>query len=101
MAALAHITGGGIPGNLARVIPDGLAARIDTASWEVPEPFVVVEREGKVVRDEMFRTFNMGVGMILVVRPTVAEAVLDAVRQAGETAWVVGEVGRGEGVHIS
>lgn len=96
IGALAHITGGGIPGNLDRVMPEGLTARVECGSWQVPEAFQVVMREGAVEEEEMYRTFNMGVGMILVVRPEETDAALEAAREAGETAWVVGEVGRGE-----
>ncbi len=99
--ALAHITGGGIPGNLERVLPDGLGATIDTGSWEVPTAFAVVEREGRVDRDEMFRTFNMGVGMVLAARPAAVDGLLSALADAGETAWVMGAIGPGSGVRLA
>ena len=75
--ALAHITGGGIPGNLDRALPDGLRGRVRTASWEVPPEFRGVMESG-VEEQEMFRTFNMGVGMVLVVGPESAESVVSA-----------------------
>lgn len=96
IVALAHITGGGIPGNLGRVIPDGLSARVERASWEVPEIFRVVMREGGVEEEEMYRTFNMGAGMILVGRPDAVDGLLESVKETGETAWVAGEVVRGD-----
>jgi phosphoribosylformylglycinamidine cyclo-ligase len=67
--AAAHITGGGIPGNLPRVLPEGLRARLDSAAWEVPPIFEKIRARGRVSDDEMWGTFNMGLGMILVVAP--------------------------------
>jgi phosphoribosylformylglycinamidine cyclo-ligase len=92
---LAHITGGGLLDNIPRILPEGLAARIDLASWSVPNLFEVLQREGGVVRDEMFRAFNMGVGMIAVVGPERADDVVRSLAEAGETAWVAGEIVRG------
>jgi phosphoribosylformylglycinamidine cyclo-ligase len=65
----AHITGGGILGNLPRCLPDGLGARLDRSLWEVPPIFELIRKRGKVASDEMYGTFNMGLGMILVVEP--------------------------------
>jgi phosphoribosylformylglycinamidine cyclo-ligase len=96
--ALAHITGGGIPGNLPRVMPEGLGARVDRSSWTVPPLFRLLQRAGGVERDEMYRVFNMGVGMILVVGAGEADGVLADLKAAGEEAWVMGEVESGEGV---
>jgi phosphoribosylformylglycinamidine cyclo-ligase len=93
--ALAHITGGGIPENLARVIPPGLEARIDRTSWTVPPEFRSVMKYGNVALEEMFHTFNMGVGMILVVPADEAVAIVERLRGAGEEAWVVGTVAEG------
>ena len=78
----AHITGGGIPGNLPRALPDGLAARLDRTAWAVPVIFEKIRRRGRVTDDEMWGTFNMGLGMILVVDP----------EQVPKDANVVGEV---------
>jgi phosphoribosylformylglycinamidine cyclo-ligase len=99
--ALAHITGGGIPGNLPRVLPDGLGAVIDRSSWEVPAVFAALQHSGDVAQVEMDRVFNMGVGMIAVVAPSHAEAVLAAVRALGETAWTLGEIEHGSGVRYA
>jgi phosphoribosylformylglycinamidine cyclo-ligase len=93
--ALAHITGGGIPENLDRVIPDGASAVVDTASWAVPPEFRVVAEAGGVAGDEMFRTFNMGVGMVAIVRPHQAAEVVDRLVAAGEQAWIAGTVRAG------
>jgi len=90
--ALAHITGGGIPENLARVIPDGASAAVDTTSWTPPPEFRFVAEAGGVARDEMFRTFNMGVGMILIVPPGNADGVVQGLVAAGETAWIAGTI---------
>lgn len=93
--ALAHITGGGIPDNLDRVIPDGLCAEVARDSWRVPPEFEAVRRRGRIDGDEMFHTFNMGVGMILIARPDAAGSVLEAARSAGEDAWLLGRVVEG------
>jgi phosphoribosylformylglycinamidine cyclo-ligase len=99
--ALAHITGGGIPGNLPRVLPDGLGAVIERGSWEPPQLFAALQRAGDVAPDEMDRVFNMGVGMIAVVAPSEVDAVLAGVRAADETAWMLGEIERGSGVRYA
>ena len=80
--AAAHITGGGIPGNLPRALPDGLAAVLDKSRWELPSIFAEIQRRGRVSDDEMWHTFNMGLGMILVCDP----------REAPKGHLVVGEV---------
>jgi phosphoribosylformylglycinamidine cyclo-ligase len=94
--ALAHITGGGIPENLARVIPAGLEARVRRESWQTPPEFESVMRHGGIAEEEMYHTFNMGVGMLLVVDPSEAGGVVEALRAAGEDAWVAGEVVAGD-----
>lgn len=96
--ALAHITGGGFPGNIPRVLPPGLGAKVRRGSWEVPPLFRLIERGGKIAEDEMFRTFNMGVGMIVVVRPTDLHEVEHSLERRGETSFVIGSVVSGEGV---
>jgi phosphoribosylformylglycinamidine cyclo-ligase len=93
--ALSHITGGGIPENLVRVLPEHVSARIDESSWTVPPEFATVQRLGKVEPAEMFLTFNMGVGMIAVVSREDADAVLADLRRGGESAWVIGAVEAG------
>jgi phosphoribosylformylglycinamidine cyclo-ligase len=95
--AMAHITGGGIPGNLNRALPSGLDAVVDTTSWEVPGAFAQLARAGGVARDEMFRTFNMGVGMIVIANAAGADAVITSAGQAGVRAWRAGHVQRGSG----
>ena len=90
--ALAHITGGGLPGNLNRALPPTLDARVDTASWDVPELFKVLVEAGNVSRDEAFRAFNMGVGMVVIVPRADAGAIVTPIRASGTDAWVMGEV---------
>jgi len=99
--AMAHITGGGIPGNLPRVLPEGLGAEVQTGSWRVPGLFEALERLGSVDHDEMFRVFNMGVGMILVVSADESRGVIDRLRDRGEAPWVLGEVTAGHGVEMT
>jgi phosphoribosylformylglycinamidine cyclo-ligase len=95
---LAHVTGGGVPGNLPRVLPDGLGAVVDRGSWEVPPVFRTLQQGGKVERSEMDRVFNMGVGMIAVARPQDADAVEARVRESGVDVWRIGRVEGGRGV---
>jgi len=97
---LAHVTGGGLPGNLPRILPDGLGATIDRSTWEIPVLFRVLAREGRVADEEMFRAFNMGVGMVAVVDPGRAESLVSELQERGETAWVVGRVEEGNGVRL-
>lgn len=94
---VAHITGGGIPGNLGRVLPSGVAAEVEIGSWEVPAIFGEIQRLGGVTDDEMWRVFNMGVGMIVVVPESDAFRALDVVRTAGHRAEIVGRVVAGTG----
>ncbi len=94
--AMAHITGGGIPGNLIRVLPPGLKAVVRKSSWEVPEIFNFLAREGEIPEEDAFRSFNMGIGMILVGK----EGVEKYLREKGEKFWVIGEIEKGEGVEI-
>jgi phosphoribosylformylglycinamidine cyclo-ligase len=79
------------------VLPAGVDARFDLASWEVPALFRVLQQHGEVEEREMFRAFNMGIGMVAVVAAERAQATVDELRAAGETAWVAGEIVRGEG----
>jgi phosphoribosylformylglycinamidine cyclo-ligase len=95
--AMAHITGGGIAGNLARALPDGMDAVVDTNSWSIPPLFCELEKAGQVPRDEMFRVFNMGVGMVVIVPPENADAIVRCADVAGVAAWALGEVRAGNG----
>jgi phosphoribosylformylglycinamidine cyclo-ligase len=95
--AMAHITGGGIPGNLNRALPPTLDAIVDTASWRVPNLFEQLQRAGGVDRHEMFRTFNMGVGMTVITPEPGAADVMSAAAAQGLHAWRLGAVRRGSG----
>ena len=95
--AAAHITGGGLPGNLVRVLPPSADAVLDRAAWAQPPIFDEIRRLGEVDDDEMARVFNLGLGMVLVVDPPSAAAAVGALAGAGVTASVVGEVVAGTG----
>lgn len=95
--AMAHITGGGVPGNLDRALPPTLDAVVDTNSWEIPNVFRVLEDAGHVARDEMFRAFNMGVGMVVITDAEGAELVRASAHAAGVDNWVLGQVTDGTG----
>jgi phosphoribosylformylglycinamidine cyclo-ligase len=95
---LAHVTGGGIPGNLPRVLPDGLGATVDRSSWRVPPVFQTLQDAGNVDRHEMDRVFNMGVGMIAIVSQRHVEAVEAAAAGHDIAARVIGRIVPGEGV---
>lgn len=95
--ALAHITGGGIPGNLARAIPPDLDATVERSTWTVPEPFASLQVAGAVPLEDMERTFNMGVGMIAICDPGAARYVIEGAARGGIPAWVAGSVGPGSG----
>jgi phosphoribosylformylglycinamidine cyclo-ligase len=90
--AISHVTGGGLPGNAPRVLPDGLGLVLDERAWTRPPIFDLVQRAGDVEESEMRRTFNLGLGLLVFVDPSQADAVRAALEGAGETAWVVGEV---------
>jgi phosphoribosylformylglycinamidine cyclo-ligase len=93
--ALAHITGGGLLENVPRVLPPGCAVEMDSSAWPCPPIFDAVQRLGDVPRDEMYRTFNMGIGMVLIVAPYYAESVAGQLSREGEQVAVIGRVVRG------
>ena len=95
--AMAHITGGGLPGNVPRVLPKTLDAVLDASTWAIPHEFAVLAEAGGVDRSEMFRAFNMGVGMVVIAAPAASGRVLASARSAGVDAWLLGQVVRGEG----
>ncbi|HEX9582647.1 MAG TPA: phosphoribosylformylglycinamidine cyclo-ligase [Gemmatimonadales bacterium] len=96
--ALAHITGGGIPGNLGRSLHPGCQAAVERGAWPVPALFAVLREAGHVDEDEMYRVFNMGIGMIAVVPPAREANVRETATRAGVDTWMVGEIVAGEGV---
>jgi phosphoribosylformylglycinamidine cyclo-ligase len=95
--AFAHVTGGGIPGNLVRVLPERCDGVVRRGTWEEPRIFAEIQRAGDVSDLEMENVFNLGVGMLAVVAGDSAERALDAVRAGGHDAWIVGEVVEGHG----
>ncbi|HKS17537.1 MAG TPA: AIR synthase-related protein, partial [Planctomycetota bacterium] len=93
--AIANITGGGIIENLPRVLPKNCAAEIRAGSWPVPPVFPWLQKLGDVSADEMYRVFNMGVGMILIASPVSTNAILRTLRRCGEKASLIGTVVKG------
>ena len=91
---MAHITGGGITGNLPRILADGLTARLEAGSWQRPAIFDWLQEAGRVADDEMHRVFNCGIGMCLVVAAAEADTALDALRLSGLGAWAIGRIDR-------
>jgi len=96
LKGLAHITGGGLSGNLPRILPPGCQATIRLGSWEVPPIFSFLQREGGVAEEEMFRVFNMGIGMAVIVAASEAEEALELAQSFRGKAWIVGEIASGE-----
>jgi phosphoribosylformylglycinamidine cyclo-ligase len=96
--ALAHVTGGGLPGNVPRALPPGLGARIHRGSWDVPPLFRLIQKGGAVRDDEMYRAFNMGIGMVVAVSPPDLHEVEHSLERRGETSYVIGSVVAGTGV---
>jgi phosphoribosylformylglycinamidine cyclo-ligase len=95
--AFAHITGGGLASNIARVLPDQLAATLDRSTWAVPRVFRLVEERGRVEQAEMERTFNQGVGMVAIVPAAQADRTLAVLSHRHVPAWVAGGVAAGDG----
>jgi phosphoribosylformylglycinamidine cyclo-ligase len=93
---MAHITGGGLLENLPRILPEGLEFRIDKNSWEVPVIFKIIQRLGKIDSKEMYRTFNMGIGFVMVVERDEVENLLRKLNELGQNAWVIGDIVPGE-----
>jgi phosphoribosylformylglycinamidine cyclo-ligase len=84
LKGLAHITGGGITENLPRVLPEGCSAEIDLRAWSVPALFQLLQERGQIPRDEMFRAFNMGIGLVLVCAPGETERIINTLARNGE-----------------
>lgn len=94
---MAHITGGGLIENIPRILPDGLEVVLRSNSWEVPPIFSVIQKIGQVECREMYRTFNMGIGYVLIVPEYDADTVVKTLAQNDEQAWVIGRVSKGKG----
>lgn len=95
-----HITGGGFYENIPRILPDGIKAKINSGVWKVPPILPYIKKCGNISMEDMFSTFNMGIGIMLFVDASLAEDVLAALEAADETAWIIGEAVKGNGVEI-
>ncbi len=96
---MAHITGGGLTENIPRILPEGLGIKIARSAWQVPAHFTLLQRLGEVEEAEMLRTFNMGIGFVLIVHPEDVDFIQTQLQAAGEKCFVLGEVsGQSEGV---
>jgi len=93
--ALAHITGGGLLENVPRVLPEGLHARIDAGAWQQPRLMAFLQAQGHIEPEEMARTFNCGIGMVIAVAADDAAAVQDELEAAGEIVHVIGAIENG------
>jgi phosphoribosylformylglycinamidine cyclo-ligase len=89
---MAHITGGGIPGNLSRILPAGAAACVSRSAWTPPSIFSFLQAAGDVPADEMFRAFNMGIGLIIVCAANDLDRAIQILRDAGEAPYVIGDI---------
>ena len=96
IGGIVHITGGGITGNLPRVIPKGWKAIVHRGTWDLPPIFPFLQEQGHISEEEMFRTFNCGIGMVLIVRPKEVTEVLDRLRSLKEKAFIIGEIRKTE-----
>ena len=96
VCGMAHVTGGGLPGNVVRILPPGCAIEVRHDSWPRPPIFDVIRKLGDVPEDEMYRTFNMGIGYVLVVPPYFAHSVMHKLERLGEKPWLIGRVVEGE-----
>jgi phosphoribosylformylglycinamidine cyclo-ligase len=94
---MAHITGGGLPGNIPRVLPVDCDAVINKFAWQIPPIFNFLQKNGPVTEEEMFRVFNMGIGFILIVSPDFADSIREQLARAGETVYNLGIIARGSG----
>ena len=90
--AMSHITGGGLLENIPRVMPDNTRAKIDAASWQLPDVFQWLQQQGNIDMQEMYRTFNCGIGMVLVLNEEDADTAIELLNQSGETAFRLGEI---------
>jgi phosphoribosylformylglycinamidine cyclo-ligase len=99
---MAHITGGGIRGNLVRILPEKTQAVVNQDSWRVPPVFRLIQRLGKIEPEEMCQTFNMGIGMVLVVKEKDLRNLMIRLSRAGETVYHIGEIAKGKrGVRLA
>ena len=93
---IAHITGGGLPANVLRILPDGCVADIRKGTWEIPPIFRFLQEKGHVEEAEMYRVFNMGIGMVVILAPDAVDAALASLNASEESTYLIGEVVAGE-----
>jgi phosphoribosylformylglycinamidine cyclo-ligase len=98
--SMAHVTGGGFFDNIPRVLPKGCGAKIQTGSWNIPRVFRWIQEAGNTSMNEMYRTFNMGIGFLIVVPKDRAFKVVSHFTKLKERAWVIGDIVKGVGVVI-
>ena len=89
---MAHITGGGIPGNLIRILPEHCQAKVDVSSWKIPRIFDFIQKAGNIESEEMFRVFNMGIGLILAVSKDQVDKIMNQLEHSGEKVFKIGEI---------
>ena len=89
---IAHITGGGMVENISRILPEGVSVQINEDSWPKPTVFSLIQKEGKISSKEMYRTFNMGIGMALIVRSDKAEEIINELNKMNFPSYVIGQV---------
>jgi phosphoribosylformylglycinamidine cyclo-ligase len=94
---MAHITGGGLVGNIPRVLPSNCNAELKTAAWERPAIFDFLEKRGPVEKAEMYRVFNMGIGFVLIVAKEYADAIEEKLTRSGQTVYRIGRIAAGTG----
>ncbi|MCP4247879.1 MAG: phosphoribosylformylglycinamidine cyclo-ligase, partial [bacterium] len=97
---MVHVTGGGLPGNVPRALPDGLTAHIDPSRWDPAPIFGLIADQGRIAQDEMFHTFNMGVGFALITAPDMARSAIDVLAGYGNEAFVIGTIIAGDEVTV-
>ncbi len=95
---MAHITGGGFPDNLPRVLPKAVNAEIDRSSWEVPTIFKYIQNRGKVDREEMYRVFNMGIGFVIIVPKNQVEKATNILKAQHQSYSIIGVIRKGKGI---
>lgn len=94
---MAHITGGGLIENLPRILPEGLEYKIDVNSWDIPPIFTLIQKLGEIADSEMHRTFNMGIGYVIVASQQEANSIMNTLSENGEKAWIIGKITTGKG----
>ena len=98
--AISHITGGGLLENIPRVLPNHLAAKLDSNSWDMPEIFDWLQSEGNIDINEMYRVLNCGVGMVVIVPRESSNIAIELLNASGEKAWLIGEVTQSTGKQV-